>query len=56
MITQYDLVAVAQLGLVKIDLLGNRCLSELEEALIFSGYPGLSGLNPFLRRMRRPWR
>ncbi|UFS70756.1 DNA polymerase III subunit alpha [Geomonas sp. RF6] len=32
-ITQYDLVAVSRLGLAKIDLLGNRCLSELEEAL-----------------------
>ncbi|MBJ6725995.1 PHP domain-containing protein [Geomesophilobacter sediminis] len=32
-ITQYDSVAVAELGLVKIDLLGNRCLSELEETL-----------------------
>ncbi len=32
-ITQYDLVAVARLGLIKIDLLGNRCLSELDEVL-----------------------
>ena len=37
-ITQYDLVAVARLGLVKIDLLGNRCLSELEEALLLAGH------------------
>lgn len=36
-VTQYDLVAVARLGLVKIDLLGNRCLSELEEALTLAG-------------------
>ena len=36
-ITQYDLSAVAALGLVKIDLLGNRCLSELEETLRLAG-------------------
>ncbi|WP_243372016.1 DNA polymerase III subunit alpha [Geotalea sp. SG265] len=36
--TQYDLVGVARLGLVKIDLLGNRCLSELDET--FSLVPG----------------
>lgn len=36
-VTQYDLVAVSRLGLAKIDLLGNRCLSELEEALIAPG-------------------
>jgi DNA polymerase III alpha subunit len=36
-ITQYDLVAVAKLGLVKIDLLGNRCLSEIEETLALAG-------------------
>ena len=37
-ITQYDLVTVAKLGLVKIDLLGNRCLSEIEEALALAGW------------------
>lgn len=37
-ITQYDLVAVAKLGLVKIDLLGNRCLSEIEETLSLAGW------------------
>ncbi|RJQ80631.1 MAG: DNA polymerase III subunit alpha [Desulfobacteraceae bacterium] len=36
-ITQYDLAAVAALGLVKIDLLGNRCLSELAETLQLAG-------------------
>jgi DNA polymerase-3 subunit alpha len=39
-ITQYDLVAVAKLGLVKIDLLGNRCLSEIEESLTLAGWKG----------------
>jgi DNA-directed DNA polymerase III PolC len=38
-VTQYDLVAVAKLGLVKIDLLGNRCLSEIEETLHAAGWP-----------------
>lgn len=42
-ITQYELTAVAALGLIKLDLLGNRCLSELEEALLAReskpGYP-----------------
>jgi DNA polymerase III subunit alpha len=38
-VTQYDLVAVAKLGLVKIDLLGNRCLSEIEEAMSLAGWP-----------------
>ncbi len=38
-ITQYDLVAVGRLGLVKIDLLGNRCLSELEETFALAGRP-----------------
>jgi DNA-directed DNA polymerase III PolC len=38
-VTQYDLVAVAKLGLVKIDLLGNRCLSEIEETLDAAGWP-----------------
>jgi DNA-directed DNA polymerase III PolC len=38
-VTQYDLAAVAELGIVKIDLLGNRCLSELEETLRLSGGP-----------------
>jgi DNA-directed DNA polymerase III PolC len=37
-ITQYDLVAVAKLGLVKIDLLGNRCLSEIAETLTLAGW------------------
>jgi DNA-directed DNA polymerase III PolC len=31
LVTQYDTEAVARLGLVKIDVLGNRCLSELEQ-------------------------
>jgi DNA-directed DNA polymerase III PolC len=38
-VTQYDLVAVAKLGLVKIDLLGNRCLSEIEETIDAAGWP-----------------
>lgn len=37
-VTQYDLVSVARLGLVKIDLLGNRCLSEIDEALAGAGW------------------
>ena len=32
-ITQYDKSSVEKAGLVKIDLLGNRCLSEIDEAL-----------------------
>lgn len=42
-ITQYDLTTVAALGLVKIDLLGNRCLSEIQETLRLAGNaePGL---------------
>lgn len=38
-ITQYDLLSVARIGLIKIDLLGNRCLSELEETYLFAGQP-----------------
>lgn len=36
--TQYDLLSVAQLGFVKMDLLGNRCLSEIMETLTLAGY------------------
>jgi len=46
-ITQYDLVAVARLGLAKIDLLGNRCLAELAEVLEHAGYPKTLGLEAF---------
>ncbi len=38
-VTQYAMTAVAALGVVKIDLLGNRCLSELEETLRLVGGP-----------------
>jgi DNA polymerase III alpha subunit len=63
-ITQYDFMAVARLGLVKIDLLGNRCLSELEETLPSRAGPGRSGskTSPWKTRPlwprstgRRPW-
>lgn len=33
LVTQYDMHSVAKIGLVKIDLLGNRCLSELQECV-----------------------
>ncbi|HSR10998.1 MAG TPA: hypothetical protein VLS90_06100, partial [Thermodesulfobacteriota bacterium] len=36
-VTQYDLAALDSLGIVKIDLLGNRFLSELEETLTLAG-------------------
>jgi DNA polymerase III alpha subunit len=36
--TQYDLLSIAKVGLVKLDLLGNRCLSELEETLTLAGW------------------
>lgn len=42
-ITQYDLTAVGALGMMKIDLLGNRCLSELQETLHLAGEDGPSG-------------
>jgi DNA-directed DNA polymerase III PolC len=32
-VTQYDLSAVAGIGLVKLDLLGNRCLDQIDAAL-----------------------
>jgi len=32
-ITQYDMYSIEDVGLVKIDLLGNRCLTELQETL-----------------------
>ena len=32
-ITQYDMHSIEDFGLVKIDLLGNRCLTELQETL-----------------------
>ncbi len=38
--TQYDMASIAELGLVKIDLLGNRCLSELQQSLQLSGSSG----------------
>jgi DNA-directed DNA polymerase III PolC len=31
LVTQYDMHSIERLGLVKVDLLGNRCLSELEQ-------------------------
>ena len=44
-IAQYDLSAVAALGWFKIDFLGNRCLSELEETLQLAGHAGgLAGI------------
>jgi DNA-directed DNA polymerase III PolC len=43
-ITQYDAAAVAALGLAKIDLLGNHCLSELQETLTLAGLPEPSRL------------
>ena len=41
-VTQYDMRSIELAGLVKIDLLGNRCLSELQEAcrLIRNGGSG----------------
>lgn len=39
LVSQYDHISIAAMGLVKIDLLGNRCLSELEEALTLAGHP-----------------
>ncbi|HWI41328.1 MAG TPA: PHP domain-containing protein, partial [Verrucomicrobiae bacterium] len=38
-VTQYDGASLERLGLAKIDLLGNRCLSEIEEALTLAGWP-----------------
>jgi DNA-directed DNA polymerase III PolC len=32
LVTQYDMHAVARLGMLKLDILGNRCLSELQTA------------------------
>ena len=32
-VTQYDMYSIEDVGLVKIDLLGNRCLTELQETL-----------------------
>jgi len=32
-VTQYDMYSVEEVGLVKIDLLGNRCLTEIQETL-----------------------
>jgi DNA-directed DNA polymerase III PolC len=40
-ITQYDGAALERLGVAKIDLLGNRCLSELEETFALTGQPPL---------------
>ncbi|MBN1421984.1 MAG: DNA polymerase III subunit alpha [Planctomycetes bacterium] len=31
-VTQYDMRGIEEIGLVKIDLLGNRCLTEIQEA------------------------
>ena len=39
-VTQYDAGTIAQLGLLKIDLLGNRCLSELAETALSVGSDG----------------
>ena len=41
-ITQFDAADIEALGLFKIDLLGNRCLSEIEETLRLAGntHPG----------------
>ncbi len=43
-ITQYDLTSLAELGVMKIDFLGNRSLSELEETLRLAGDPDPSRL------------
>lgn len=32
-VTQYDMASIAKAGLAKIDLLGNRCLSQIDETL-----------------------
>ena len=36
-VTQYDMYSIEDVGLVKIDLLGNRCLTELQETLELTG-------------------
>ncbi|MBZ5712289.1 PHP domain-containing protein [Nannocystis pusilla] len=41
-VTQYDMRSLARLGLVKIDLLGNRALSALADARRFAGDDGLA--------------
>lgn len=55
-VTQYEMRAAEMAGLVKIDLLGNRCLSELQETIesvkkrcaneVASPNPALSALSP----------
>ncbi len=46
-VTQYDLSALAELRIVKIDLLGNRALAEIEETLELAGIGGPSILEAF---------
>ncbi len=47
-VTQYDMHSIEAIGLVKIDLLGNRCLTELQETLAWAnGAKG--GVKPALR-------
>lgn len=41
-VTQYDMRSLARLGLVKIDLLGNRALSALADARRLAGEPDLA--------------
>lgn len=48
-ITQYDAEAIGRLGLVKVDLLGNRALSELEETLALAGGERAAALAPLAR-------
>ena len=42
LVTEYDMHAVARLGLIKLDLLGNRCLSELARTRELSSAPRIS--------------
>ena len=41
-ITQYDMHSIEDTGLVKIDLLGNRCLTELQETLDWKRRDGVT--------------
>ncbi|MBI4582922.1 MAG: DNA polymerase III subunit alpha [Planctomycetes bacterium] len=36
-VTQYDMYSIEDVGLVKIDLLGNRCLTEIQETIERAG-------------------
>lgn len=41
-VTQYDMYSIEEVGLVKIDLLGNRCLTEIQETLDQARTAGVS--------------